>query len=533
MNDLEDSKPPHIIFIMADDLGWNDVGYHGSDEIPTPNIDALAYNGIILNRYYVLPVCTPSRSALMTGRHPIHNGMQHRVLFGVETRGLPLTEKLLPEYLQKLGYSTHIVGKWHLGFYKKEYTPLYRGFESHIGFWTGHQDYYDHTAEEERLWGLDMRHGMKPAWYLHGEYSTHVYTRESVKIIKNYNSTKPLFLYVAHAAVHSGNKYNPLPAPDKTVDKLDHIQNYNRRRYAAMVSELDTSVGNIISALKDANMLSNSIVIFSTDNGGPANGLNYNYASNWPMRGVKNTLWEGGVRGVGVVWSSKFKPNSGGRVSNRMMHICDWLPTLYAAAGGDVRDLGENLDGYNMWNSLLDDLPSPRNEILHNIDDIFGNSALTMSQWKLVKGTTYNGFYDSWFGPTGRNPGYFYNIGQVLSSLSNKALSTLQTVPLNPESIRRIREEATIDCGNHQLISSESRFSNCNPLKESCLFNVDEDPCEIDNVAKSFPQVVKEMEERLLYWNSTAVKPAKVINDLRGNPKFWGYVWTNFGDYNS
>lgn len=257
---------------------------------------------------------------------------------------------------------------------------------------------------------------MKPAWYLHGEYSTHIYTRESVKIIKNYNSTKPLFLYVAHAAVHSGNKYNPLPAPDKTVDKLDHIQNYNRRRYAgkenllsgipasppllppsfivnrivynppAMVSELDTSVGNIISALKDANMLSNSIVIFSTDNGGPANGLNYNYASNWPMRGVKNTLWEGGVRGVGVVWSSKFKPNSGGRVSNRMMHICDWLPTLYAAAGGDVRDLGENLDGYNMWNSLLDDLPSPRNEILHNIDDIFGNSALTMSQWKLVKG---------------------------------------------------------------------------------------------------------------------------------------------------
>lgn len=122
--------------------GWNDLGFHGSSQIPTPNIDALAYSGIILNRYYVTPICTPSRSALMTGKLPIHTGMQHTVLFGAEPRGLPLHETILPQYLKELGYVNRIVGKWHLGHYKKEYTPLYRGFDSHLGMNSSVSDFY-------------------------------------------------------------------------------------------------------------------------------------------------------------------------------------------------------------------------------------------------------------------------------------------------------------------------------------------------------------------------------------------------------
>ncbi|OXU27087.1 hypothetical protein TSAR_008392 [Trichomalopsis sarcophagae] len=293
-----ETTPPHIIFIVADDLGWNDVGFHGSGQIPTPNIDALAYSGLILNRYYVSPICTPSRSALMTGKYPIHTGMQRGVLKGAEPRGLPLKEKLLPEYLRELGYRTHIVGKWHLGFYTKEYTPTYRGFESHLGYWTGHQDYYDHTAVEEPYWGMDMRRNMEPAWDLHGQYSTDVFTKEAVKLIKSHNASQPMFLYLAHAAVHSANPYNPLPVSDEIVDKIK-IPEYKRRRFAGragMTSAMDASVGSVIEALDKRNMLRDCLIVFSTDNGGPAEGFNLNAASNWPLRGVKDTLFEGKYR---------------------------------------------------------------------------------------------------------------------------------------------------------------------------------------------------------------------------------------------
>lgn len=314
--------------------------------------------------------------------------MQHGVLYGAEPRGLPLTEKLLPEYLKPLGYSNHIVGKWHLGSYKRAYTPLMRGFESHVGIWTGHHDYFDHTAEEKGMWGLDMRRGFDVAYDLHGKYTTDVITNEAVKIIHNRNSSHPLFLYVAHTAVHSSNPYSPLPAPDDTVAKISNIEDFNRRKFAAMLQHLDLSVGSIVQALSEEGMLKNSIIIFSTDNGGPAAGFNLNAASNFPLRGVKNTLWEGGIRGAGFIWSPLLKNRQ--RVSNQLIHITDWLPTCLHAAGGDVNEL-QNLDGINLWNELSEDLGSKRIEVLHNIDDIWGSSALMVNKWKIVLGTNYQG----------------------------------------------------------------------------------------------------------------------------------------------
>lgn len=132
-----------------------------------------------------------------------------------------------------------------------------------------------------------------------------------------------------------GNPYNPLPAPDETVARMSHISDYNRRRFAAMMWHMDVAVGNVVEALNKRNMLNDTIIVFSTDNGGPAEGFNINAASNWPLRGVKNTLWEGGVRGAALLWSPRLLNPQ--RIAGQTMHIVDWLPTLYSAAGGNLR----------------------------------------------------------------------------------------------------------------------------------------------------------------------------------------------------
>lgn len=268
-----------------------------------------------------------------------------------------------------------------------------------------------------------------------------------MKVIQNHNSSKPLFLYIAHAAVHSGNPYNPLPAPDETVAKMSHIGDFNRRKFAAMsllykfpinifsniqcqpflVSHLDDSVGAVVNALRRQNMLQNSIIIFSTDNGGPAEGFNLNAASNWPLRGVKNTLWEGGVRGAAMIWSPLIEKKS--RVANQTMHITDWLPTIYAAAGGDVNDLKSDLDGINVWNALSTDTRSERLEILHNIDDIYGNAAVTKGDWKVMKGTNYRGQWDNWYGPPGSRDIRDYDLNGVFDCSAGKALNEMRLLP--------------------------------------------------------------------------------------------------------
>ncbi|KAK9297061.1 hypothetical protein QLX08_009083 [Tetragonisca angustula] len=510
---------PHIVFILADDLGWNDVGFHGSGQIPTPNIDALAYSGLLLDRYYVTPICTPSRSALMTGKHPIHTGMQHGVLKCAEPRGLPLHEKLLPEYLRELGYSTHIVGKWHLGFYTKEYTPTYRGFDSHLGFWSGHHDYFDHSAVESPYWGLDMRRGLDPAWDLHGQYSTDVFTKEAVRLIDNHNTSRPMFLYLAHAAVHSGNPYNPLPAPDQDVSKFTTIFNYDRRRFAGMLSKLDESVGHVVEALRKRGMLKDSIIVFSTDNGGPPAGFNLNAASNWPLRGTKNTLWEGGVRGAGLIWSPKLvRP---GRVSRQLLHISDWLPTLVTAAGGNPSNL--SIDGLDLWYALSEDTESPRKMVLHNIDDIFGVAGITYGDWKYIQGSTYNGQWDGWYGPSGRE--WVYDVGGVIGSTVGRAVASIG-LSLSADSIRALREDAMIKCPPRN-----DSLPLCRPLQAPCLFNVREDPCEDNNLINRFPSLASELRERLRKLNATAILPGNLPWDSRANPDYWDHTWTNFGDY--
>lgn len=187
-------------------------------------------------------------------------------------------------------------------------------------------------------------------------------------------------------------------------------------------------------ALNERNMLENSIVIFSTDNGGAPEGFNINHGSNWPLRGAKYNVWEGGVRGVGLVWSPLLKKQQ--RVSHQLMHLVDWLPTLYCAAGGDVSKLPHTLDGMNLWDVLSSDKPSPRNEVLLNIDDYFDPKpiySIISENYKLLTGTWFKGFWDGWYGPKGDRDPLSYNVSHVRESQTGIVLEKMGALPGDPQ----------------------------------------------------------------------------------------------------
>ncbi|KAI5731637.1 hypothetical protein M8J77_013626 [Diaphorina citri] len=528
-------QKPHIIFILADDLGWNDLSFHGSNEIPTPNIDALAYNGIILNNMYAQPVCTPSRASLMTGKYPIHTGMQGPPIWGAEPRGVPLTERFLPEYLRELGYSTKAIGKWHLGFFRREYTPLYRGFESHFGYLNGVISYYDHILSDQysrtvELNGHDMRRNLSTAWDTVGEYATDLFTKEAVQLIEDQPVDKPLFLYLAHLAAHAGNAGKHLEAPQETINQFQYITDPNRRTYAAMVKKLDDSVGTVISALQRKGMLENSIIIFMSDNGAPTveyrETSNYrNWGSNYPYRGVKNTLWEGGVKVPAILWSPQIQQNP--RVSLQMMHISDWLPTLYTAAGGDTSRLPLNIDGLDQWSSLLLNTPSRRNSVLINIDEKKRTAAVRLDSWKLVLGTQENGTMDGYYGQTRSNKVPLLNFNAIVESKTYQSLQQLSQnifLPIsNIDKMRSTRQQATIHCGANPAPMTPSPCTN----GPCYLFNLGNDPCEQNNIASSRPDISSQLYELLKYHRRTLVPQSHEQPDIvQADPKRFNDTWS-------
>ncbi|XP_077512472.1 arylsulfatase B-like isoform X3 [Amblyomma americanum] len=235
--------PPHIVFILVDDLGWDDVSFHGSSQIPTPNIDALAADGIILNNYYAQPSCTPSRAALMTGLYPIRTGLHGMAVDVADPWGLPTNITILPEYLKELGYETHLVGKWALGYCTKKHTPTFRGFDSFYGYYNSEEDYYTHSIAYENSTGLDFWFNMEPLWSLNGTYSTTLYTERAKYIIRNRQKSKPLFLLMSHQAPHGAGDPDPFQAPQENVDKFPYIEERNRTVYAggnaAKLAKLD------------------------------------------------------------------------------------------------------------------------------------------------------------------------------------------------------------------------------------------------------------------------------------------------------
>ncbi len=357
------AEKPNIVFILADDLGWADCGFMGS-KIKTPHLDKLAGQGAKLDAHYVQPVCSPTRAALMTGRYPMRHGLQTGVVRPWAQYGLPIDEQTLPQGLKTAGYTTAIVGKWHLGHFAPEYLPTRRGFDRQYGHYNGALDYNTHMRDGGFDWHRDDKVNHDKG------YATHLIGKEASAIVTDHDTSKPLFLYVPFNAVHT-----PHQAPKKYLDMYPDLQG-NRKIYAAMLTALDDAVGQIVATIDAKQMRQNTLFIFSSDNGGPAPGR---VTDNGPLRAGKGTIYEGGTRVVAfATWDGHIKPGS---TITEPMHVVDWYPTLLGLAGAKIEQKLP-LDGKDVLPTLTQGKPSPHESILINTAPNGG--AIRVGDWKLV-----------------------------------------------------------------------------------------------------------------------------------------------------
>lgn len=354
---------PNIVIFLSDDHGWADVGWHGT-EIPMPNLTRLAATGARLEQFYVQPVCSPTRAALMTGRYPMRHGLQTGVVRPWAQYGLPLEERTLPQALKESGYTTAICGKWHLGHFRPEYLPRSRGFDRQYGHYNGAIDYFTHIREGGFDWHRDDRECRDEG------YSTHLIAREAVRIIEQKAENKPLFLYVPFNAVHG-----PHQVPENYKQPYAHLPE-PRRTYAGMVAAEDEAIGQIVDAIDRKGLRRNTLFFFSSDNGGPSPGR---VTSNGPLRAGKGTVYEGGVRVCAMIaWEGRIQPGSEVKAP---LHIVDLYPTLLGLAGASMTQKLP-LDGRDAWPAISQGASSPHREILLNVNAAGG--AIRAGDWKLV-----------------------------------------------------------------------------------------------------------------------------------------------------
>lgn len=410
------AEKPNVVLIVADDLGWNDVGYHNR-EMRTPHIDRLVAGGVDLDVHYVQPQCTPTRVALMTGRFPSRFGPH--CTQASNDKALPDGTPTLASLLRWGGYDTALIGKWHLGS-KPEWGPNHFGFNYSYGCLAGATGVYDHRyrltrPEFTRTWHRNEK-------FIDDKgHTTDLAAREAVGWIEK-ERTGPFFLYLPFQAVHV-----PLVEPDKWLAMNEHIERHDRRLFAASVSHMDDAVGRVIAALERTGQRDNTLVIFTSDNGGLWNhkGDTYpppdprltNFSSNEPLRGQKSQTYEGGMRVPAFAnWPGHLQP---GKVT-APLHAVDWLPTITALVGIEP-DASLQLDGTNVWPIVSGRQASPEDRTLYWVWGQKRNRvALRHGAWKIVR-------------PEPAAPFELYN-------LSNDPYEKVDLATSNPEKLAELKE---------------------------------------------------------------------------------------------
>jgi arylsulfatase A-like enzyme len=367
------AQKPNFILIVADDLGFADLSFNGSKQIPTPNIDKLAEEGINFTQGYVsAPVCSPSRAGLLTGRNQVHFGYDNNMGgsqpgFDPQYLGLPLSETTIATRLKNLGYSTGLIGKWHLG-EESQFHPLKRGFDEFWGYTGGGHDYF--TSEPNgKGYKSPIECNYKTPQPI--TYITDDKGDECVDFIERHKN-EPFFLFASFNAPHA-----PMHATESDLDLFKHIKNEKRRKYCAMVYRLDINIGRIMDAVEKEGLAENTLVVFISDNGGPVDS---NGSINAPFNGQKGILLEGGIH-VPFIMNWKGKLAAGETYENPVISL-DFARTFFELAGGEVTDKMK-FDGVN----LMPFITGKSNAIPHeSINWRFTiSAAIRDGNWKLVR----------------------------------------------------------------------------------------------------------------------------------------------------
>jgi arylsulfatase A-like enzyme len=370
---------PNVLLIVADDLGYHDLGFQGSKEIPTPNLDKLAAQSLVCTNGYVShPFCSPTRAGIMTGRYQQRFGHENNPAWLPQdtVAGLPLTETTYPQLMQKAGYTTGAVGKWHLGAHP-QFHPNKRGFDEYFGALGGGHMYIPGTSGGAEYNIPLNRNGKDEA---QTKYLTEQFGDEASSFVERHaTEAKPWMLYLAFNAPHT-----PLQAPQKWMDKFSQITDKNRQTYAAMVCAMDEAVGEVLTKLDATKQRENTLIYFVSDNGGPnlQAKSGSNFTDNSPLRGAKGMVYEGGMRVPFLVsWPAKIKP---GKYDQPVIAL-DFLPTSLAAA--ESADLTpKNLDGVNLLPFLSGEKTSaPHDTLFWRSGGPGGNNAIRRGSLKLVR----------------------------------------------------------------------------------------------------------------------------------------------------
>ena len=394
----ENTELPNVIIILADDLGYADVGFNGSKDIKTPHIDDIAKNGVVFSEGYVsYPVCGPSRAGLITGRYQDTFGFGKNPLFTPKdpNMGLPLSEQTIADMLKLSNYKTFAVGKWHLGAHES-LRPMKRGFDEFFGFLTGGHRYFPHEWDLEDETKVKSQGGAYRTKLLRNEqrieekeYLTDALSRESVNFIER-NANSPFFIYLAYNAPHG-----PLQATEKYLNRFQEIESKNRRTYAAMVSAMDDGIGTIISKLKEKGIYDNTIVYFLSDNGGRLRGD----SDNGELRGKKGNLFEGGIRVPFVMqWPGQIK---GGQTFDKPVSSLDIFATSKAITSPKIIPKNK-LHGVNLIPFLKGEKKhSPhsnlfwRNNFMQNENELRTEaSAVRSEKFKFIKNKQVDALYN-------------------------------------------------------------------------------------------------------------------------------------------